>query len=120
MAAPLSGADCMIRRGDTLRWMYRGHRPNLVATVLNRWSARLASAGVGPGRLVTLEVRGRRSGRVISLPVVLAEYDGERYLAPGGRPHIPVDRRAPLAEFEQVAARYPVFRIHQDAGGRSA
>jgi deazaflavin-dependent oxidoreductase (nitroreductase family) len=32
-------------------------------------------------------------------------------LAPGGRPHIPVDRRAPVAEFEQVAARYPVFRI---------
>ena len=36
-----------------------------------------------------------------------------RYLAvaPGARPHIPVDRRAPLDEFERVAAGYPVYRI---------
>lgn len=32
-------------------------------------------------------------------------------VAPGGRPHFDVDRRAPLAEFEKVAARYPVFRV---------
>jgi hypothetical protein len=40
-----------------------------------------------------------------------------RYLevAPGGRPHIPVDWRAPLAAFEAIAARYPVFRIRADA-----
>jgi hypothetical protein len=36
-----------------------------------------------------------------------------RYLqvAPGARPHIPVDRRAPLAEFERIAALYPVFHV---------
>ncbi|RNL87008.1 nitroreductase/quinone reductase family protein [Halostreptopolyspora alba] len=36
-----------------------------------------------------------------------------RYIAaaPGARPHIPVDRRAPLEEFERIAPRYPVFRI---------
>jgi deazaflavin-dependent oxidoreductase (nitroreductase family) len=36
-----------------------------------------------------------------------------RYLqvAPGARPHVPVDRRAPLADFETIAARYPVFRV---------
>jgi len=40
-----------------------------------------------------------------------------RYLqvAPGARPHIPVDRRAPLVEFEQIAARYPVFGIRADS-----
>jgi deazaflavin-dependent oxidoreductase (nitroreductase family) len=40
-----------------------------------------------------------------------------RYLqvAPGARPHIPVDREAPLAEFAQVAADYPVFRIRTGA-----
>lgn len=154
----------MIRRGDILRWMYRDGRPNRVAAVLNRWSARLGSAGVWPGRLATLEVRGRHSGRMISLPVVTADFEGERYLvamlgertswvrnvraaggqavlrhgvaesvrleevdssirppilrrylaiAPGGRPHIPVDRRAPIAAFERVATRYPVFRIHR-------
>ncbi len=33
--------------------------------------------------------------------------------APGGRPHIPVDKDAPLAEFEKVAAQIPVFRVLQ-------
>ena len=37
-------------------------------------------------------------------------------LAPGARPHIPVDRRAPVADFEGIAADYPVFRI--GVGGR--
>jgi deazaflavin-dependent oxidoreductase (nitroreductase family) len=62
------------------RWMYRGHRPNRVAGILGRATASLASAGLSPKRLVTLQVRGRRSGRVISLPVVVAEYQGRRYL----------------------------------------
>jgi deazaflavin-dependent oxidoreductase (nitroreductase family) len=31
--------------------------------------------------------------------------------APGGRPHVPVDKDAPVADFEKVAADYPVFRI---------
>jgi deazaflavin-dependent oxidoreductase (nitroreductase family) len=60
--------------------MYRGGRPNPVARILDRATATLASAGLSPQRLVTLEVRGRRSGRVISSPVVVADYEGERYL----------------------------------------
>lgn len=31
--------------------------------------------------------------------------------APGARPHIPVDPDAPLAEFEAIAADYPVFKV---------
>lgn len=31
--------------------------------------------------------------------------------APGARPHIAVDKDAPLAEFEKIAAAYPVFRL---------
>ncbi|GAB2584047.1 hypothetical protein Aab01nite_54640 [Paractinoplanes abujensis] len=31
--------------------------------------------------------------------------------APGARPHIPVDRRAPIAAFAAVAADYPVFLV---------
>jgi hypothetical protein len=36
-----------------------------------------------------------------------------RYLdiAPGARPHFSVRRGAPLADFERIAADYPVFRI---------
>jgi deazaflavin-dependent oxidoreductase (nitroreductase family) len=31
--------------------------------------------------------------------------------APGARPHVPVNKDAPLAEFEKVAAAFPVFRV---------
>ncbi len=34
--------------------------------------------------------------------------------APGARPHIPVDKDAPLAEFQAIAARFPVFRVRSD------
>lgn len=60
--------------------MYRGGRPNPVAGIFAQATATLASAGLAPRRLVTLEVRGRRSGRLISVPVVVADYQGERYL----------------------------------------
>jgi deazaflavin-dependent oxidoreductase (nitroreductase family) len=145
------------------RWMYRRGRPGLLARVMNRISAVQFSAGVlSPPGAVTLEVPGRRTGRVISFPVAVADYEGERYLvsmlgndanwvrnvraaggqavlrrrerqavhleqvkvaarapilrrylaiAPGARPHVPVDRKAPLAEFERIADQYPVFRI---------
>ena len=31
--------------------------------------------------------------------------------APGARPHVPVNKDAPLAEFAKVAAAFPVFRV---------
>jgi deazaflavin-dependent oxidoreductase (nitroreductase family) len=147
------------------RWMYRGGHPDRLARLANRLTARQFSAGLlSPQRAVTLEVRGRRSGRVLTLPLVVTELAGERYLvsmlgndanwvrnvraaggravlirggrtpvrleevdpgqratilrrylavAPGARPHVPVDRNAPLEEFERIADRYPVFRITQ-------
>ncbi|WP_231987080.1 nitroreductase family deazaflavin-dependent oxidoreductase [Mycobacterium sp. E1386] len=148
------------------RWMYRGGRPGFPARVLNRLSALQYSAGIlSPARAMTLEVLGRRSGRVVSVPVVVVDYEGGRYLvsmlgndanwvrnvraaggravlrrrraepvhlldvgtdarapilrryvavAPGARPHIPLGSNAPLAEFERIAARYPVFRVIPD------
>ncbi len=132
----------------------------------NRLSAVAFSAGLMPSRAGALEVRGRRSGKAVSLPVVITDYEGERYLvsmlgseaswvrnleadggraelrhgrresvslvevdpalrapilrrylalAPGARPHIPVDRTAPLRAFEAIAADYPVFRIEPRA-----
>lgn len=66
--------------GDYLRWLYRGGRPNWFARLQNRASAWVFAAGIMPGRVAALEVRGRRSGRVISFPVVIAAYEGERYL----------------------------------------
>lgn len=153
-------------KGASKRWLYRSGRPNRLAAALNRGMATAASTGLSPKHLVTLETRGRRTGRLISFPVVVADYKDERYLvsmlgedanwvrnirvaggsavlrhggeeavrldevdvsarapilrrylelAPGARPHIPVDRHAPLAEFEQIASRYPVFRVGGDA-----
>jgi deazaflavin-dependent oxidoreductase (nitroreductase family) len=146
--------------------MYRGGRPNRLASLLNGMWRRAAAAGFGPKRLTALEVRGRKTGRVTSFPVVVADYDGERYVvsmlgeranwvsnvraaggeavlqhgdretvrleevppadrppilkaylqaAPGARAHVPVDPRAPVSDFEPIAARYPVFRIVSDA-----
>jgi hypothetical protein len=62
------------------RWLYRGGRPNRVARLLNGAWAKLAAAGIGPARLVALEVEGRRSHRVVSFPLVVADHAGERYL----------------------------------------
>ena len=144
------------------RWLYRGKRPNRLARLMNGASARLAAAGFGPAQMSALEVAGRRTGKIVSFPVVVADYQGERYLvsmlgddtnwvrnvraaggravlrhghrevirldevdpgeraailrrylecAPGARPHIPVDRRAPVQEFEPIAAQYPVFKV---------
>jgi hypothetical protein len=54
--------------------------PNRVGRALNRAWALVGRAGLWPNRLVTLEVRRRRSGRMISFPLVVADVDGERYL----------------------------------------
>src|SRR3712207_6636860 len=62
------------------RWFYAGGHPNWVARILDRGTAALSARGVGPDYLVTLEVPGRRSGRTVSLPIVVAEVRGERYL----------------------------------------
>ncbi|WP_328401601.1 nitroreductase/quinone reductase family protein [Nocardia sp. NBC_00403] len=35
-------------------------------------------------------------------------------IAPGARPHIPVSRHAAAADFERIAAKYPVFRIESE------
>src|SRR5215213_11513005 len=62
------------------RWFYAGGRPNWVARLLDRGTAAVSARGVGPEYLVALEVPGRRSGRIVSLPLVVAAVDGERYL----------------------------------------
>ena len=144
------------------RWFYRGGRPNRVARLLDRGGAAIYALGIGPDYLVTLEVPGRRTGRIVGLPLVMVVVDSERYLvsmlgedvnwvrnvkaadgkvtlrhgrrenvrleevapdhrapvlkdylkrAPGARAHLPVHKDAPLAEFERVSPRFPVFRI---------
>src|SRR5271157_3139549 len=136
------------------QWIYRGQRPNWIAKILNWAYAIVASRQATSNGVVTLEVVGRKSGRIVSFPLVMVTVDGQRYLvsmlgenvqwvrnvraaggkallrsggrkeiqleeipveqrarilkaylqvAPGARPHIPVDKDAPLAEFEKIA-----------------
>jgi len=65
--------------GQFKRWMYRGNRPNWIAQLLNRFWKAVHSSGL-IRNWVTLEVIGRKSGKIISMPVVVAIVDGERYL----------------------------------------
>ena len=65
---------------DFTRWLYRGQRPNWIARLLNRMAAAVASLGVAANYMETLEVAGRKSGKTLSLPVVIAVVDGQRYL----------------------------------------
>jgi len=62
------------------KWLYRDGRPNRLAMVLNRWSGAIHAFGVAPNYLVTLDVPGRRCGRIISLPLVVVVVEGQRYL----------------------------------------
>ncbi|WP_218004464.1 hypothetical protein [Microtetraspora niveoalba] len=66
------------------------------------------------GRAV-LRRRGREAVTLEEIPVERRAPVIRRYLAvaPGARPQIIVDRRAPLSEFEAIAHRYPVFRIRR-------
>jgi hypothetical protein len=63
-----------------LRWMYRGGHPNRLAKILNRGGAILNALGIFPDYFVTLEVVGRKSGKIVSFPLAMTVMNGERYL----------------------------------------
>jgi hypothetical protein len=119
------------------------------------------AVGIGPNQAATIEVRGRKTGRKISFPVVVVDHEAERYpvamlgertnwvrnvradnhavlrqgrrenvslvedfssnraailrryleLGAGARPFFPIDRLAPLGDFERIVEEYPVFRV---------
>lgn len=143
--------------------LYAGGRPGPLAKALNYFWAKLHAWGVAPNYLVTLEIVGRKSGKVIAFPLVMLARGEERYfvsmlgeqanwvhnlraaggqatlrhgriesvclevvpiearapllkaylqIAPGARPHVSVDKDAPLEAFEQAAAAYPVFKVN--------
>ncbi len=66
--------------GAYRRRLYSGRRPTGTARFLNGLSARVHALGIWPARLVTLQVRGRRTGRLIAFPLVVADLAGESYL----------------------------------------
>ncbi|MGZ3663516.1 MAG: hypothetical protein ACXVDA_03395, partial [Ktedonobacterales bacterium] len=64
------------------------------------------------GRAV-LHSGGREEVHLEEIPVDQRAPILKAYLhrAPGARSHIPVNQNAPLAEFEKIAAAYPIFRL---------
>ena len=62
------------------RWQFRSGRPNRSARVLSRVLGIAFAAGIGPSQAATIEVRGRKTGRKISFPVVVVPYEADRYL----------------------------------------
>jgi deazaflavin-dependent oxidoreductase (nitroreductase family) len=70
-----------------------------------------ASAGAAVLRHGTTE-----KVKLEDVPVSLRAPILKAYLqvAPGARPHFDICRDAPVAEFEKVAGRYPVFRVVPD------
>jgi hypothetical protein len=51
-----------------VRWLYKANRPNWFARLQNQASAAVYAAGIWPRRVAAIDVRGRKSGRVISFP----------------------------------------------------
>lgn len=63
-------------------------RPSTVEAWFNRFIGFLVAMGTGPGYMRVLDVRGRKSGRIISTPVNILDVDGSHYLvAPRGETH---------------------------------
>jgi deazaflavin-dependent oxidoreductase (nitroreductase family) len=64
----------------TYRYFYRDWRPTLLGRWVNRVMGWYSGLGLPPRRQVSLEVRGRKSGRTRSTPVVIATVNGTHYL----------------------------------------
>ena len=62
------------------RWLYKGGHPNKLARIINKGWAIIHSLGISPNYLVTLEVAGRQSGKIISFPLAITIINGQRYL----------------------------------------
>src|SRR4051812_17006899 len=71
---------CVLTKLNYHQWLYRGQRPNRVAKILNRVWASVFSLGFVPNAWVTLEVVGRKSGKIISLPLAMVTVNGLHYL----------------------------------------
>jgi deazaflavin-dependent oxidoreductase (nitroreductase family) len=74
-----------------------------------QWVHNVRAAG---GRAV-LRRHGREEVHLEEVPAEQRAPILKAYLkrAPGARPHVPVNKDAPLTEFEKVATSFPVFRV---------
>ena len=115
--------------------MYVGGRGNVTARRYARFWNMALRLGLLPGRWVTLDVRGRRTGRITRFPLGMADVGGQWYLvsmlgecnwvqnvrAAGGRATLRRRRARPVRLVEMpVEERAPVIRryVEKVPGGR--
>jgi hypothetical protein len=67
-------------RSRYLRLFYRDWRPTRLGRLVNRAWACVSGLGLTPRVLLTLQVKGRRSGRLRTNVLVVATHEGQRYL----------------------------------------
>ncbi len=63
-----------------LRLFYRDWHPTRLGKFVNRAFAWMSGKGLTPPILLTLQVRGRHSGRLHDTVLVVTEHEGKRYL----------------------------------------
>ncbi len=63
-----------------MRLFYRDWHPTRLGKFASRALAWMSGKGLTPPILVTLQVRGRRSGRLHDTVLVVTEHEGQRYL----------------------------------------
>jgi deazaflavin-dependent oxidoreductase (nitroreductase family) len=81
------------------------------------WVHNVRAAG---GRAV-LRSGGREEVHLEEVPAEQRVLILRAYLqrAPGARPHVPVNKDAPIAEFEKIATAFPVFQVVKNVHANS-
>ncbi len=111
-----------------LRLFYRDWHPTRLGKFVNRAFAWMSGKGLTPPILLTLEVPGRRSGRLHSTVLVVTEHQGQRYLvsmlgdgsdwvrnirAAGGKAFVKRGRSLPVQLTEVPAGeRAPILKAY--------
>ncbi|WP_198413022.1 MULTISPECIES: nitroreductase family deazaflavin-dependent oxidoreductase [Cryobacterium] len=115
-------------REDSLRRMYAGGRPNRWARFLNRISSMVFSLGIVGHGAVSIETVNPKSRTLLTLPLVIARFDGNEYAvsmlgqgsrwvrnvrAANGNAVIHAGRRRPvLLDEVRADARAPILKAY--------
>jgi hypothetical protein len=97
------------------RWyraiFYPGGRPRKITRFINSEGAWLSSRGILPEFMVMFEVRRRRSGKILRIPLVVATLDGNRYLVSMLGENVDWVRNVRAANGEAVLRYGPVEEV---------
>jgi hypothetical protein len=90
---------------------YPGGRPRRLTRWINSEGAWLSSRGILPDFMVMFEVRRRRSGKILRIPLVVATLDGNRYLVSMLGENVDWVRNVRAANGEAVLRYGPVEEV---------